>query len=122
MHAGLRCELQSYRNDCTRETSTVNDVLVWHCELVMFVQHFMKCKTSSSCVGGFTVSKCGNHAVVCVTIDNLLKGAATQALANGNLGLGLPELEGIHIPTEKNWEFNSASSMEAHNFYVNQRL
>ena len=53
MRAGLRRELQSYRNDCTRETSTVNDVLVWHCELVMFVQHFMKCKTSSSCTATF---------------------------------------------------------------------
>tara|TARA_B100000780_G_C20970367_1_gene387424 strand:- start:15 stop:482 length:468 start_codon:yes stop_codon:yes gene_type:complete len=32
MRAGLRRELQSYRNDCTRVTSTVNDVLVWHWE------------------------------------------------------------------------------------------
>jgi len=44
-------------------------------------------------VGGFTVS--GTRAVVVATIDNLLKGAATQALQNANLALGLPELAGI---------------------------
>jgi len=33
--------------------------------------------------------------VVVATEDNLLKGAATQALQNLNLAFGLPELTGI---------------------------
>ena len=44
-------------------------------------------------IGGFAAA--GDHAVVIVTLDNLLKGAATQALQNLNLALGLPELMGI---------------------------
>ena len=35
--------------------------------------------------------------VVCVTIDNLLKGAATQAQQNMNLALGYGEFEGIPL-------------------------
>lgn len=46
-------------------------------------------------IGGLTVSEDGRHAVVVATIDNLLGGAATQALRNLNLALGLPELVGI---------------------------
>lgn len=44
-------------------------------------------------IGGFEVD--GTHAVLVVTLDNLLKGAASQALQNINLALGLPELGGI---------------------------
>ena len=44
-------------------------------------------------IGGFTSQ--GRRAVVVSTLDNLLKGAATQALQNINLALGLNELEGI---------------------------
>jgi N-acetyl-gamma-glutamylphosphate reductase len=33
--------------------------------------------------------------VVVITLDNLLKGAASQAVQNLNLALGFPELEGI---------------------------
>ncbi|EFA79524.1 acetylglutamate kinase [Heterostelium album PN500] len=44
-------------------------------------------------IGGFAVN--GNHLVVVTTLDNLLKGAATQALQNMNLCLGIEELEGI---------------------------
>jgi N-acetyl-gamma-glutamyl-phosphate reductase common form len=75
-------------------------------------------------IGGFSVSKCGHHAVVCVTMDNLLKGAATQALANANLGLGLNELEGIHLPFEvEDWEYDCNSTADAHKAFcdgVNQ--
>ncbi len=45
------------------------------------------------CVGGFALD--GRHLVVVATIDNLLKGAATQALQNLNLALAEPELKGI---------------------------
>jgi N-acetyl-gamma-glutamyl-phosphate reductase len=46
-------------------------------------------------IGGLSVAKDGRHAVVVATIDNLLRGAATQALRNLNLALGIPELTGI---------------------------
>ena len=46
-------------------------------------------------VGGFTLSGDGRRLVVVATLDNLLKGAATQALQNLNLAFGLPETMGI---------------------------
>jgi len=42
-------------------------------------------------VGGFTLSQDRQRLVVVATLDNLLKGAATQALQNINLALGLDE-------------------------------
>ncbi|CAK7246077.1 MAG: Protein arg-6, mitochondrial [Sporothrix thermara] len=48
-------------------------------------------------IGGFAVHSSGRHVVVCVTIDNLLKGAATQCLQNMNLALGYNEFEGIPV-------------------------
>ena len=46
-------------------------------------------------IGGFTMSSCGNRVVFVVTIDNLLKGAATQCMQNMNLILGMAEFAGI---------------------------
>jgi N-acetyl-gamma-glutamyl-phosphate reductase len=46
-------------------------------------------------IGGLTLSEDGRHAVVVATIDNLLGGAATQALRNLNLTLGFPENKGV---------------------------
>ena len=46
-------------------------------------------------IGGFDTSSDGRNAVVVAAEDNLLKGAAVQALQNLNLALGLPELAGI---------------------------
>jgi len=46
-------------------------------------------------IGGFTLSADGQRLVVVATLDNLLKGAATQALQNLNLAFGLPDLTGI---------------------------
>ncbi|KAJ0158694.1 Protein arg-6, mitochondrial, partial [Colletotrichum tanaceti] len=46
-------------------------------------------------IGGFAVHSSGRRVVVCATIDNLLKGAATQCLQNMNLALGYAEYEGI---------------------------
>ncbi|HET9835159.1 MAG TPA: N-acetyl-gamma-glutamyl-phosphate reductase [Rhodanobacteraceae bacterium] len=48
-------------------------------------------------IGGFTMSPDGRRVVVVATLDNLLKGAATQAMQNVNLALGLDELTGISI-------------------------
>lgn len=46
-------------------------------------------------IGGFTVDEARRRGVVVATLDNLLKGAASQAVQNLNLALGLPELEGL---------------------------
>jgi N-acetyl-gamma-glutamyl-phosphate reductase common form len=48
-------------------------------------------------VGGFTLSADGRRLVVIATEDNLLKGAATQALQNLNLAFGFDEFAGIPI-------------------------
>jgi len=46
-------------------------------------------------IGGFTMAPGNKRVVVVATIDNLLKGAATQALQNLNRALGLDELTAI---------------------------
>lgn len=46
-------------------------------------------------IGGFTLSEDGKCAVVVAAEDNLLKGAAVQAIQNVNLALGLNETEGL---------------------------
>ena len=48
-------------------------------------------------IGGFTLSADGRRLVVVATEDNLLKGAATQALQNLNMAFGLDELAGIPL-------------------------
>jgi N-acetyl-gamma-glutamyl-phosphate reductase len=48
-------------------------------------------------VGGFAVSADGKRVVVVATLDNLLKGAATQAMQNINRAIGSPELTGIPV-------------------------
>lgn len=46
-------------------------------------------------LGGFTVSQDGRRAVVVCALDNLLKGAAAQAVQNLALALDRPEFEGL---------------------------
>ena len=48
-------------------------------------------------IGGFALSDDGRRMVVVATEDNLLKGAATQAMQNLNLAFGLDEFAGIPI-------------------------
>lgn len=48
-------------------------------------------------IGGFALSEDGRRLVVVSTEDNLLKGAATQALQNLNLAFGLDEMAGIPL-------------------------
>ncbi len=50
-------------------------------------------------LGGFTLSGDGKRLVVVATEDNLLKGAATQALQNLNIAFGFNEFLGIPLPT-----------------------
>jgi N-acetyl-gamma-glutamyl-phosphate reductase len=52
-------------------------------------------------IGGFALGDDGRRAVLVVTLDNLLKGAATQALQNLNLALGWAELDGIPLRDEQ---------------------
>lgn len=46
-------------------------------------------------IGGFTVDPNSGRIVMVSVIDNLLKGAASQALQNLNLALGLDERAGL---------------------------
>jgi N-acetyl-gamma-glutamyl-phosphate reductase len=48
-------------------------------------------------VGGFSLSADGRRLVVVATLDNLLKGAATQALQNLNRAFGFDEMTGIPV-------------------------
>ena len=48
-------------------------------------------------LGGFTLSEDRRRLVVVATEDNLLKGAATQALQNLNLAFGLDEFTAIPL-------------------------
>jgi len=51
-------------------------------------------------IGGFALAPGGKRVVVVATLDNLLKGAATQAMQNSNLALGLDEMSGIPLEKE----------------------
>lgn len=46
-------------------------------------------------IGGLSLEATESHAVVVATLDNLLKGAATQCLQNMNLAAGIDELMGL---------------------------
>src|SRR5690348_4608546 len=51
-------------------------------------------------VGGFAVSADGKRVVIVATLDNLLKGAATQAMQNINRALGVDEYTAIPVEQE----------------------
>lgn len=67
-------------------------VRLWHDQLPEL--HYAV--NSPFCDLGWKMS--GNHLVVVFALDNLLKGAASQAIQNANLVLGLPEITGL-IPS-----------------------
>ncbi|HJP97071.1 MAG TPA: N-acetyl-gamma-glutamyl-phosphate reductase [Rhodanobacteraceae bacterium] len=48
-------------------------------------------------IGGFGLSVDGRRVVIVATLDNLLKGAATQAMQNINIALRLDEFTGISM-------------------------
>jgi N-acetyl-gamma-glutamyl-phosphate reductase len=48
-------------------------------------------------VGGFALSADGRRVVVVATLDNLLKGAATQAMQNINRAIGVDECTAIPV-------------------------
>ena len=51
--------------------------------------------TPNAQIGGFKLSDNGRRLVVVSVLDNLLKGAASQALQNINLAFGMPKTLGI---------------------------
>ena len=55
-------------------------------------------KGSNFCHIGLRVDSRTNRVVVISAIDNLVKGAAGQAIQNMNLMFNLPETEGLEIP------------------------
>lgn len=62
------------------------------------------------CIGGFSVDARDAHrASFVVVLDNLLKGAASQALQNINLALGLDELTAIDSKTIDSETIDSAA-------------
>ena len=52
-------------------------------------------KTHNAIIGGFSIDLSKKNIVVCCVIDNLLKGAATQAIQNLNISCNLDNLTGI---------------------------
>ncbi|AXK72251.1 N-acetyl-gamma-glutamyl-phosphate reductase [Lysobacter sp. TY2-98] len=56
--------------------------------------------SASATVGGFALSEDGRRLVVVSILDNLLKGAATQAVQNLNLAFGLDGLAGLDASKE----------------------
>jgi len=52
-------------------------------------------------LGGFTWDEKNRRLAIHSTIDNLLKGAATQAIQNINIALGFDELAGLNLPSKK---------------------
>ena len=48
-------------------------------------------------IGGITATEDLRRAVIVCALDNLLKGAATQAMQNLNLAFGFDELRGIEL-------------------------
>lgn len=75
------------------ESAYANEPLIDLCDAPPWVSHIQG--RNGAQIGGFSLSADRRRAVVVATLDNLLKGAATQALQNVNLALGLPELAGI---------------------------
>ena len=51
--------------------------------------------TARCLIGVASEGTAGGHAVVTVALDNLLRGAASQAIENLNLVLGLPRMTGL---------------------------
>jgi len=52
-------------------------------------------------IGGFALSADGRRVVIVATLDNLLKGAATQAMQNINIALGFDEYTAIPLETPR---------------------
>jgi len=59
------------------------------------VPHTRHVRGSNFCLIGVFADRAPGQAIVCVVIDNLVKGAAGQAVQNFNLMTGQPETLGL---------------------------
>lgn len=55
---------------------------------------------TNNCLVHATISPSGSHLIAIAAIDNLVKGAAGQAIQNANLLFGLPEQSGLTMPVQ----------------------
>jgi N-acetyl-gamma-glutamyl-phosphate reductase len=89
----LRESISAEQVKARYEAAYADEPLVEVIEAAPWVSHIAG--RNGAQIGGFTVAPGGKRVVVVATIDNLLKGAAAQALQNLNLALGLDELTAI---------------------------
>ena len=80
--------------------------------IIFFDFKFFSFQKHGGAVGGFTVA--GKRLVVTSAIDNLLKGAASQAVQNINLAMGFDELAGLEpLPTSIGASTSPSTSAKA---------
>ncbi|MGH9616822.1 MAG: N-acetyl-gamma-glutamyl-phosphate reductase [Acidobacteriaceae bacterium] len=77
---------------CFRNFYADSPMVRWHGARLPEVQY---CVRTSYCDLGFALASDGHRLIVVSCLDNLLKGAASQAVQNMNLMFGWPEQEGL---------------------------
>ena len=92
-HLSTRCEVETlyerFRDRYDREPLiSIRDEVPWVSSIA---------GKHGVLIGGIEVSEDRQRAVIVCVLDNLLKGAATQAMQNLNLALGFDELRGIRL-------------------------
>jgi N-acetyl-gamma-glutamyl-phosphate reductase len=85
----IRADMQSRFDDFYAGAPMVR---VRHSPQLPQIQHVVR---TSFCDLGFELSSDGRRMVIVSCLDNLLKGAASQAVQNMNLMAGWPETEGL---------------------------
>ncbi|HEX4020314.1 MAG TPA: N-acetyl-gamma-glutamyl-phosphate reductase [Acidobacteriaceae bacterium] len=78
--------------DCYRSFYSGSPMVRFHGERLPQIQHSVR---TNYCDIGFALAEDGKRLIVVSCLDNLLKGAAGQAVQNMNLLLGWPEQEGL---------------------------
>lgn len=78
--------------DCFRDFYQDSPMVRFHGERLPQVQYAVR---TNYCDIGFALAKDGQRLIVITCLDNLLKGAAGQAVQNMNLLFGWPEQEGL---------------------------
>ncbi|MGC9292608.1 MAG: N-acetyl-gamma-glutamyl-phosphate reductase [Acidobacteriaceae bacterium] len=78
--------------DCFRSFYSSSPMVRFHGERLPQIQY---CVRTNYCDIGFALAKDGQRLIVVTCLDNLLKGAAGQAVQNMDLLFGWPEQEGL---------------------------
>lgn len=79
-------------DECYRDFYAHSPMVRWSGARLPEIQY---CVRTSYCDLGFALARDGKRLVVVACLDNLLKGAASQAVQNMNLLFGWPEQEGL---------------------------